>query len=206
MDQVSVNNHKKLLIYYRVTYRMHVKYESSICISKRFSKSIDTLSKTSKTTLFCRKNCKKGTAQLDLYWHQPESYRNRFTILVWYHKLPVLFRRKVVTFCLLFKIYHEAKKFGKAYNIRVVCAYGGGSLWEQCKACEEGAEIIVATPVSKVLSYSSYAQWWFNGWIKLTLCVELVLSERKLKQKRSNNWKNHLVSTSPLWFAFAQCE
>ena len=32
------------------------------------------------------------------------------------------------------------------YNIKVVCAYGGGSLWEQCKACEEGAEIIVATP------------------------------------------------------------
>ena len=47
-----------------------------------------------------------------------------------------------------FQIYHETKKFGKAYNIRVVCAYGGGSLWEQCKACEEGAEIIVATPVS----------------------------------------------------------
>ena len=33
--------------------------------------------------------------------------------------------------------------------MRVVCAYGGGSLWEQCKACEEGAEIIVATPVRK---------------------------------------------------------
>ena len=49
---------------------------------------------------------------------------------------------------LLFQIYHEAKKFGKVYNIHVVCAYGGGSMWEQCKACEEGAEIIVATPVS----------------------------------------------------------
>ena len=44
------------------------------------------------------------------------------------------------------QIYHEAKKFGKVYNIKVVCAYGGGSLYEQCKACEEGAEIIVATP------------------------------------------------------------
>jgi len=33
------------------------------------------------------------------------------------------------------------------YNINVVCAYGGGSLYEQSKACEEGAEIIVATPV-----------------------------------------------------------
>ncbi len=50
----------------------------------------------------------------------------------------------------LSQIYHEAKRFGKAYNIKVVCAYGGGSLWEQCKACEEGAEIIVATPVSNI--------------------------------------------------------
>jgi ATP-dependent RNA helicase DDX42 len=44
------------------------------------------------------------------------------------------------------QIYQEAKKFGKIYNINVVCAYGGGNLYEQCKACEEGAEIIVATP------------------------------------------------------------
>lgn len=44
------------------------------------------------------------------------------------------------------QIYQEAKKFGKAYNINVVCAYGGGSMWEQCKACEEGTEIIIATP------------------------------------------------------------
>ena len=40
----------------------------------------------------------------------------------------------------------ECKKFGKIYNIHTVCTYGGGSMWEQCKACEEGAEIIVATP------------------------------------------------------------
>ncbi|KAK6166936.1 hypothetical protein SNE40_023532 [Patella caerulea] len=44
------------------------------------------------------------------------------------------------------QIYQEAKKFGKIYNINVVCAYGGGSMWEQTKACQEGAEIIVATP------------------------------------------------------------
>ncbi|RUS76863.1 hypothetical protein EGW08_015373 [Elysia chlorotica] len=44
------------------------------------------------------------------------------------------------------QIYHEAKRFGKVYNINVVCAYGGGSMWEQSKACQEGAEIIVATP------------------------------------------------------------
>ena len=48
----------------------------------------------------------------------------------------------------LLQIYQEAKKFGKVYNIKVVCAYGGGNMWEQCNACAEGAEIIVATPVS----------------------------------------------------------
>lgn len=30
----------------------------------------------------------------------------------------------------------EAKKFGKVYNIRCVCCYGGGSKWEQTKALE----------------------------------------------------------------------
>lgn len=44
------------------------------------------------------------------------------------------------------QIYNEAKKFGKVYNINVVCCYGGGSKWEQSKALEQGAEIIVATP------------------------------------------------------------
>lgn len=44
------------------------------------------------------------------------------------------------------QIYNEAKKFGKVYNIHVVCAYGGGSKWEQSKALEGGAEIVVATP------------------------------------------------------------
>jgi len=34
----------------------------------------------------------------------------------------------------------------------VVCAYGGGSMYEQSKACEEGAEIIVATPVSSAVN------------------------------------------------------
>lgn len=44
------------------------------------------------------------------------------------------------------QIYNEAKRFGKVYNIQVVCAYGGGSKWEQSKALEAGAEIVVATP------------------------------------------------------------
>ncbi|KXJ79862.1 ATP-dependent RNA helicase DDX42 [Aedes albopictus] len=44
------------------------------------------------------------------------------------------------------QIYQEAKKFGKIYNISVCCCYGGGSKWEQSKALEMGAEIVVATP------------------------------------------------------------
>lgn len=44
------------------------------------------------------------------------------------------------------QIYNEARRFGKVYNIQVVCAYGGGSKWEQSKALEAGAEIVVATP------------------------------------------------------------
>jgi len=37
-----------------------------------------------------------------------------------------------------------------------VCAYGGGSMWEQQKACQEGTEIIVATPVSTIIAGSIY--------------------------------------------------
>ncbi len=44
------------------------------------------------------------------------------------------------------QIYTEAKKFGKVYDLQVVCAYGGGSKWEQSKSFERGAEIAVATP------------------------------------------------------------
>ncbi|XP_050539442.1 ATP-dependent RNA helicase DDX42 [Daktulosphaira vitifoliae] len=44
------------------------------------------------------------------------------------------------------QIYTEVKKFGKIYNLRVVCCYGGGSKWEQSKALEDGTEIIVGTP------------------------------------------------------------
>ncbi|XP_077978138.1 ATP-dependent RNA helicase DDX42-like [Glandiceps talaboti] len=44
------------------------------------------------------------------------------------------------------QIYQECKRFGKAYNIHTVCAYGGGNMWEQTKACQDGCEILVATP------------------------------------------------------------
>ncbi|XP_050310964.1 ATP-dependent RNA helicase DDX42 [Anthonomus grandis grandis] len=47
---------------------------------------------------------------------------------------------------LALQIYTEAKKFAKIYDLRVICAYGGGSKWEQSKALKEGGEIVVATP------------------------------------------------------------
>lgn len=49
---------------------------------------------------------------------------------------------------LALQIYTEAKKVAKLYNLSVVCAYGGGSMWEQQKACEAGCEILICTPVS----------------------------------------------------------
>lgn len=44
------------------------------------------------------------------------------------------------------QIYLVAKKFAKVYNINCACAYGGGSLYEQTLACQEGVEILVCTP------------------------------------------------------------
>ena len=46
------------------------------------------------------------------------------------------------------QIYLVAKKFAKVYNINCACAFGGGSLYEQTLACQEGVEILVCTPVS----------------------------------------------------------
>lgn len=53
-----------------------------------------------------------------------------------------------LSFCreLCQQIYHEARKFGRAYNLTVCCVYGGGSRWEQSKALKEGCEVLVATP------------------------------------------------------------
>lgn len=49
------------------------------------------------------------------------------------------------------QIYQEGKKFAKPYGIRVLCAYGGGSKYEQSKDLEQGADIVVATPVRKLI-------------------------------------------------------
>lgn len=47
---------------------------------------------------------------------------------------------------LALQVYGQAKKFSHSYRIAVVCAYGGGSKYEQSKDLEAGAEIVVATP------------------------------------------------------------
>ena len=56
-----------------------------------------------------------------------------------------------------FKVYQEAKRFCKIYNINVVCAYGGGSKWEQSNELKsEGAELVVCTPVSYRFRMNKY--------------------------------------------------
>lgn len=52
-------------------------------------------------------------------------------------------------FLTISQIHAECKRFGKAYSLRSVAVYGGGSMWEQAKALQEGAEIVVCTPVRK---------------------------------------------------------
>ena len=47
------------------------------------------------------------------------------------------------------QIFTVAKKFAKVYNINCTCAFGGGSLYEQTLACQEGVELLVCTPVSQ---------------------------------------------------------
>uniref|UniRef100_A0A914GXP2 Lipoyl synthase, mitochondrial n=1 Tax=Globodera rostochiensis TaxID=31243 RepID=A0A914GXP2_GLORO len=47
---------------------------------------------------------------------------------------------------LAIQVYNEARKFCTPYNISVVCAYGGGSKYEQQKALEQGAELCICTP------------------------------------------------------------
>jgi superfamily II DNA/RNA helicase len=45
----------------------------------------------------------------------------------------------------LLQIYSEARKYGKHHGLRVACCYGGGSKFEQSKALEAGAEIVIAS-------------------------------------------------------------
>uniref|UniRef100_A0A915NHS5 RNA helicase n=1 Tax=Meloidogyne floridensis TaxID=298350 RepID=A0A915NHS5_9BILA len=48
---------------------------------------------------------------------------------------------------LAIQVYNEAKRYTSLYNIALVCAYGGGSKYEQKKALENGAELVIGTPV-----------------------------------------------------------
>uniref|UniRef100_A0AC35TTG4 RNA helicase n=1 Tax=Rhabditophanes sp. KR3021 TaxID=114890 RepID=A0AC35TTG4_9BILA len=47
---------------------------------------------------------------------------------------------------LALQIYSEAKKFGKPFGIKCVCAYGGGVKYEQAKALEGYVDLVVCTP------------------------------------------------------------
>jgi len=44
------------------------------------------------------------------------------------------------------QIEKECKRFGKPFGITTVCAYGGGSKWDQSNAVKEGCEVLVCTP------------------------------------------------------------
>ncbi|XP_067220905.1 ATP-dependent RNA helicase DDX42-like, partial [Chanodichthys erythropterus] len=57
------------------------------------------------------------------------------------------------------QIHAECKRFGKVYGLRSVAVYGGGSMWEQAKALQEGAEIAVCTPVFLVNNDRILAFW-----------------------------------------------
>ena len=46
------------------------------------------------------------------------------------------------------QVYQQAVFYCKPYEINAVCAYGGGSKYEQSKALEEGSELVICTPVS----------------------------------------------------------
>ncbi len=45
------------------------------------------------------------------------------------------------------QIFKEAKKFGKAYGLRVVAICGGESMWEQRKVCERLALFFASFPL-----------------------------------------------------------
>lgn len=51
------------------------------------------------------------------------------------------------------------------YNINVVCAYGGGNKWEQQNALTEGAELVIATPVTPLIHsilFSAFCSLFFS--------------------------------------------
>jgi len=47
---------------------------------------------------------------------------------------------------LAIQVYQQSIFYFKPYNINVVCAYGGGSKYEQTKALEQSVELVVCTP------------------------------------------------------------
>uniref|UniRef100_A0A8B9Q7N7 RNA helicase n=1 Tax=Apteryx owenii TaxID=8824 RepID=A0A8B9Q7N7_APTOW len=76
------------------------------------------------------------------------------------------------------QIHSECKRFGKAYNLRSVAVYGGGSMWEQAKALQEGAEIVVCTPVST----SMHTQQFFCCLTEMMLRTNIATFRKKIEK------------------------
>lgn len=96
------------------------------------------------------------------------------------------------------QIHAECKRFGKAFSLRSVAVYGGGSMWEQAKALQEGAEIVVCTPVREkrrgdlpfVLHQPSTPPLQ-QIWCLLIVCVCRVvwLTMLKRRPRRCREWR-----------------
>lgn len=67
---------------------------------------------------------------------------------------------------LCIQIHQECRKFTRAFHLKVVCAYGGGNMYEQEKALAAQCEIVVATPVcysaSVILSHAMLKSIYWN--------------------------------------------
>ena len=70
------------------------------------------------------------------------------------------------------QIFFEAKKFGKVYNLKACCVFGGGNMYEQSKTLSEGVEIVVATPVRYSPVLANTCLHWLDCRLTLTLWLE----------------------------------
>uniref|UniRef100_A0A8C7NVM0 RNA helicase n=1 Tax=Oncorhynchus mykiss TaxID=8022 RepID=A0A8C7NVM0_ONCMY len=77
------------------------------------------------------------------------------------------------------QIHAECKRFGKAYSLRSVAVYGGGSMWEQAKALQEGAEIVVCTPVRALVDNHCGRLCHFTYWYQVRSIASHVRPDRQ---------------------------
>ena len=98
------------------------------------------------------------------------------------------------------QIFIEARRFGKVYNIHAVAVFGGGNKYEQSKALQEGAEIVVATPVRKLSSCNCLLS---GGWGGGGVCVcggggESVSSMKEIGKKEWKVWNPNIFFNHPV--------